>query len=373
MAATTVLTGLELTKWRRSFVREFIRDSGFEPYMGDAATNIIHVHNDLKSDGYKLRVPLVKRLQQAGVTGSTTLSGTEEALDQYYFEIEWDFHRHAMMIDKKERAKSAPDLLATFRPHLREWSSELIKYQIIDQFHTIDGVKYTDATEVEKDAWLTANETRVLFGSAVGNNAINDHSAALAAIDTTNDKLSANMITLMKRRARFASPHIKPFKTGTQGREYYVLFAHPLCFRDLKQDETMLKANREARPRDVDKNPIFQDGDLIYDGVIIREIPEFYQPRFDTDTVNTQTHLAGVGDSGSDVGVNFLCGTQAICYANKQFAMPTTDRNDDYGFLRKLGIEMAHGIGKMRWSNGASDPSVDFGVSTIYASAQADA
>lgn len=36
----------------------------------------------------------------------------------------------------------------------------------------------------------------------------------------------------------------------------------------------MQTANREAPPRDVDSNPIFQDGDLIYDGVVVREIPE---------------------------------------------------------------------------------------------------
>ena len=96
MATTEVLSGLDLTKWRRDFVREYVRDSGFSTYMGDSPMDIIHVINDLKTDGYTIRVPLVGRLQGGGVQGNTALSGAEEALDQYYQDIAWEFHRNAV-------------------------------------------------------------------------------------------------------------------------------------------------------------------------------------------------------------------------------------------------------------------------------------
>jgi len=372
MAETSVLSGLELRKWRKKFVREYIRDSGFAPYMGNSPTNIIHVVNDLKTNGNDIRVPLVKRLQSPGVSGNQRLGGSEEQLDQYYQDVDWDYYRNAIEVSKKDRDRSAVDLLGVRTPLLREWASELVKYECIENFHTINGTKFSDTSESNRDAWLTANSDRVLFGAAKSNASTNDHSAALANIDATNDKLTPEVITLAKRMARYASPHIKPFKTGTQGREYYVLFANPLSFRDLKTDSTMTQADREARARDVDSNPIFQDGDLIYDGVIIREIPEFYQARFDADSVNTDTHLAGVGNGGIDVGANFLCGCQAIAMVNKQVATPISKKEDDYNFFDGIGVELAHGFSKMRWANGGVS-AIDHGMMTIYAAAVADA
>jgi N4-gp56 family major capsid protein len=370
MASTTVLSGLELTKWRRDFIRSYVRDSGFEAYMGDSEMDIIHVVNDLKTDGYTIRVPLVLDLQSNGVSGNQKLTGNEEQLDQYYQDVSWEFYRHAVETTKKETKKSAVDLLSVKRPLLRTWASELIKYQVIEEFHAMHGTKYSVAAEATKDAWLAANTDRVLFGNLISNHSANDHSAALANIDTTNDKLTAASVHLLKRRARNAYPRIRPFKTGTQGREYFVMFTHPRCFRDLKKDTTIAAANRDARPREVDSNPIFQDGDIIYDGIIFREIPELEVAR-NSSSVNTETTLVGVGASTSDVGVNFLCGCQSIAFVNKQAATPVTKKEDDYGFVDGVGIEMAHGIEKLTWNNGSGSRK-DFGMVTAYFSASAD-
>lgn len=172
--------------------------------------------------------------------------------------------------------------------------------------------------------------------------------------------------------ARTATPHIRPFKTGTQGREYYVMFCHPICFRDLKTDAAMIAANRDSRAREggaMDQNPIFQDGDMIYDGIIFREIPEFYRARQGTG-YNTDTHLVGVGASSIDVGANFLCGAQALGMVNKQAPLPTKKSEDDYGFVDGTGIELAHGMQKLRWNNG-SGLNKDLGMVTVYCSAAA--
>lgn len=372
---TTVLSGLDLTKWQTEFMKSYVRDSGFAPYMGTSEMDIIHVKNDLKTDGYTIRIPLLLDLQSDGVTGNQRLSGNEEALDQYYFDVSWEYYRHAVETSKKEREKSANNLLAAKRPLLRTWASEKIKYQLIDSFHKMGTTKYSAAAEATKDAWLAANTDRVLFGNAISNHSANDHSAALANIDTTNDKLTAASVRLLKRRARNAYPRIRPFKTGTQGREYFVMFTHPRCFRDLANDTTILAANRDARPRDVEANPIFQDGDLIYQGIIFREIPELEVAKF-SSSVNTETTLVGVGASTSDVGVNFLCGAQALAFVNKEMPTPTAKKEDDYGFFSGVGIELAHGIEKVRWANNTSGnlgtTQKDFGMLTAYFSASAD-
>lgn len=373
---TALLSGLDLTKWRQNFIRETVRDSGFEPYMGTSASDIIHVINDLDTDGYTIRVPLLKQLKGSGVSGDQRLSGNEEALNQFYQDITWDFYRHGVEISKKQREKSAVKLLEAVRPQLADWASSKIKYQIIDTFHSLNGVRYASCPEATKDAWATANADRVLFGSAVSNYST-DHSAALANVDSTNDKLTTSVATLAKRLARKARPFIRPFKTGTQGREYFVMFCHPLCFRDLKADTVMQNANRDARPREVSTNPLFQDGDLIYDGIIFREIPEFYMPLDPDESVNTATTLVNAGAGGTTtVAPNFLCGAQAIGFANKQMPVPKVKKEDDYDFFKGMGIELAHGIEKLTWNNGANtttDPRKDVGMFTVYCSAQPDA
>jgi hypothetical protein len=81
MASTTVLSGLELIKWQRDFMREYVRDSGFKPYMGSELTNIICVKNDLESDGYTIRIPLVGRLKaNAGSVAALPLNEKDENL-----------------------------------------------------------------------------------------------------------------------------------------------------------------------------------------------------------------------------------------------------------------------------------------------------
>lgn len=369
MADTSVLSGLDLTKWQRSFWREYVRDSGFAPYMGASPMDIIHTINDLKTDGYTIRVPLVARLDATGVSGNTALSGQEETLDQYYQDIAWEYYRNAVKFSKKEKNKSAVDLLEAARPLLKEWATEKVKYDIIGAMHKVSGaVAFSAASAAQKNTFAANNQDRMLFGATRSNYSAT-HATGLATVDSTNDKLTPEIVSLAKFMAKTANPRIRPFKTGTQGREFFVMFAHPICFRDLKTNSTMTAANREARTRDVDTNPIFQDGDLIWDGVIIREIPEFYSARQGTG-YNTDSHLEAVGAASIDVGANFLCGAQAIGLVNKQAPLPTVLENKDYGFFDGFGIELAHGIDKIRWNNG-SGTNKDLGMVTVYASAAA--
>ena len=171
----------------------------------------------------------------------------------------------------------------------------------------------------------------MLFGAAVGNNSGNDHSASLANIDNTAAKLTTNVISLAKRRAQLASPAIKPIRLN-EDEEWYVMFANSLSFRDLSKDPAMVQANREARAREgnsMNSNPLFT-ALLVWDGVIIREIPEI-------------PVLAGVGAGGIDVGANFLCGAQAVGVGWAQRTKSTTDVRD-YGFRTGVGVQEIRGI-----------------------------
>src|SRR5205085_1402638 len=198
----------------------------------------------------------------------------------------------------------------------------------------------TVASAAQKNAWSDANSDRVLYGIARSNLVGGNHAASLANVDSTNDKASAALLLLLKRMARRGNPVIRPFKqTEGDNREYYVAFCGSNAFRDLAADPVIVSANTNARPREgggMDDNPIFQDGDLLYRGIIIREVPE----------IDDLCTISGAGAAGIDVAPIFLCGQNALALPYGQMPKPTERKEDDYGFVVGRGVEMVYGIAK---------------------------
>jgi N4-gp56 family major capsid protein len=365
MADTTLATASQIQKWDAKFFAEYVRNSGFSAYMGRSPMMPIIAKYELTDAGRVINIPLVTKLSGAGVTGSTALEGAEEALNNYNFPISIAWKRNGVLITKDQQHWTEMDLRMAARDMLDYWASSGLRTDIIAAMKSkwetsgSTAVAYGSATEAQKDLWLDRNNDRVVFGSALSNvstsapagGATRDHSASLSNVDSTNDKLSRSVISLLKRRAKAASPGIRPIRVNDgSGREYFVAFTGSLPFRDLKLDLDSTNAN--ARPRDVGTNPIFQDGDLEYDGVIIREIPEM-------------APISGVGASSIAVGEVFLCGAQALAVAWGQEPKSTTDVRD-YGFRKGVGIEEARGVQKLVFNG------VDHGMVTGYVSALGD-
>lgn len=365
MADTTLNTASRIQKWDSSFFAEYVRDTRFRPYMGRATGNgsmmPIITKYELSSGGKTINMPLITRLKGKGVQGNARLTGNEEALGNYNHPVKINWNRNGVTIKKPEEHWTEIDMRNAARMMLRTWASEGLRDDIITGMLSYDGTSrlmgkdeaneggagltplaaYNALSEGTKDAWLAANTDRFLFGAAVANHSGNDHSAALGNIDTTTDRLDADMVSLAKSVALEAGRtgmsnerNIRPFRTNdAEGREWFVMFVGSRGFRDLKRDDAIRAANREARPRAVGSNPIFQDGDLIWDGVIIREVPEL-------------PVITGVGDSSSDVAPAFLCGAQAISVAWGQEPASRTKKEDDYGFEYGVAIEECRGVSK---------------------------
>lgn len=376
---TQLATASEKQKWQKDYFSEYVRDSKYKPYMGRKATSIFVVKHELQEEaGKTINIPLITRLKGRGVTGSQVLDGQEEDLGNYNFPISIEWRRHGVRVPKSTSYKTEIDLLNAARDMLREWEAEKLRDDIIEASLSVIPLTTTTvpvrmgaitedttnggyviltadniASEANKDAWLALNSDRVLFGALRSNISSNDHSAALTTCDNTNDKLTPEVAELGKRMAKNASPHIRPFKIKG-GAEFFVLFCNSRCFRDVKASTSMQAANRDARPRDVSANPIFQDGDLIKDGIIYREVEEL-------------PTLVDVGSGGTvDVGVNFLCGAQALGIAWGQMPTPQTDRDKDYKFRPGVAIEELLGVEKICF-NGKQH-----GMVTIYAAAEPD-
>jgi N4-gp56 family major capsid protein len=258
-----------------------------------------------------------------------------------------------------EEQKSAIDLRDGVRRTLMDWSMEDTRDQVISALGSFNGTAYADASESAKDAWLVDNADRVLFGATKSNNSSNDHSASLANIDNTNDKATPAALSLLKRIALSANPKIKPI-TVDGGKRYFVAFAGNRVFRDLRENSTMVQAQREVILKNQNLK-IFEGGDLDWDGIVIHEV----------DDIPVYT---GVGAGSIDVSPLYLCGAQAV---GMGWAKRWTSVSKEFDYEDKHGvaIESIMGIEKLNFGSGSADTDdlKQHGVVTGYFAAVADA
>lgn len=379
MAEVVLAQASEKQVWVTKFLREYVRESGFMPYMGTAEDNIIRIRNELKTEGGAyINVPLITRLKGRGVRGAEVLKGNEDDLGNFNDQVRIDWIRNAVKVPKSTSYKTDIDLFDAAKPALRTWDAELLRDDTIDALASIiiagaadingiagtdSAVLYANASAAQRNAFLVANADRILFGNSKANASSGVWATALGNVDATNDKLTASTAMLAKRMARMAgkvdnSINIRPYKSdATAGREWFVMFCNSLSFRDLAADSTIIQANTQARAREgdaIERNPLFQDGDLLYNGIIFREIPEI-------------PVIPGVGNGGIDVGFNFLCGQSAITVAYGQDPQFRTDTKEDYEFRPGVAIEELRGIKKTSYAG------KQYGVVTLVNAAVADA
>ena len=361
MTDSAAATGLTVQQWDEKFFVDSLNASIFKPFMGSKSNSVINVKEDLtKKPGDSVTFSLVNALSGAGVTGSSTLEGNEEALVSRSQKVTIDQYRNAVRIPVLEDQFTAIPLRNAGKDALMNWEMELTRDKVISALNEINGVAYGSASEAQKDAWLVDNTDRVLFGAAKSNHGV-DFSAALLNIDNTADKLTASAITLMKRIAKTAAPKIGPLKPRNGGvtSDSYVMFVPSLVLRDLTEDTAFLQANREARQRGK-QNPIFAGADYIYDNIAIIEVEDIPID-------------AGAGAGGIDVAPVFLCGAGAVAMAWGKRPQ-TVDEEFDYGDKQGLAIRQWYEITKMNYGTGSGDTDdlKDHGVVTGWFAAVAD-
>ena len=308
MALSSPQSNNKLVQYTTEINREYVRENLFSPSMGTSLTSIIRLRNEPKKGGEQMNIPIVTRLTGAGV-GVGTLVGNEEAIDNYGMRAWVDWARNAVATNKAEEQKDSADIFGEAKPLLSDWGKELQRDEIIAAMmalpseaapanlgtgtgQRVNGILYQSANATQRNTWNADNSDRVLYGNVLANyNAT--HATALATVDAVDDKFTDVSVQLLKYVAKKARPRIRPYKLE-DGREYFVAFAGSNNFRQLKN--ALKTVNQDARPRDVGSNPIFQDGDQIHDGVIIREIPEI-----DEQVDNVWTSLKTAGDSSGRV------------------------------------------------------------------------
>ena len=360
MADTRVASGLTVEQWDDKFFTEYLTENRFTGEMGQSEGNIIQVKENLmKKKGDRINFALVNKLTQAAITGRNVLEGNEEDMASRSFEVTVDKRRNGVRVAEIDEQFSAIGLREAAKSVLKDWSMKDTEKLIIQALASKNGTNFADASETIRDAWLADNTDRTYFASGYAGA---DHSAGLTEQDTTNDRLTAADISAMKYKALVtASPKIRPIRNEANGRHYFILYTDPRCFRDLKQEASspIIQAQREVN-LEMENNRLFKGGDLLWDGVIIKEIHEMYD--------ELATPFANLGDAGTvEIGCAFLCGAQAIGAA---YAKRWTSREEtfDYGDKRGVAIEAIYGINKMQFGSGSTDTAdlKDHGVITGY-------
>lgn len=367
MAQTYAASGLTPQQWDDKFFRDYVRASRFKRYMGTDEAAIIQLKEDLtKRRGDSVTFALVNELTGNGVTGNTTLKGNEERLGSRSHKVSVNVLRHAVAVDDWDVQKSTIELRDAAKVQLREWAQKQLRDGILSALGQIDGVAFGSSTAAQRNTWTANNQDRVLFGTSTSNYNVT-FLTALNAIGAT-EQLSPLVLSLMARMAASASPKVKPVYVKEMDQEWYVAFVGPRAWRDLTEDNpttnVLTLANRDARIRGVD-NPLFTGDSLVWDGIIIRQIPEI---------VNLGTYGAFSGSAGAAIEPVYLCGAQAVGLAWAQRTKSTTDV-DDYEFVHGVGVQEIRGIEKLRFGTAAGADTTtpkDHGVVTAFVAAAAD-
>lgn len=359
MAEVQLSSLSDVAVWRRDYLKSYTRATGYAPYMGRSASSIIRILSDLEAKaGSVINVPLILELRGRGVEGAEVLEGNEEEMENYGDQIRVNWNRNGVVVPKSTSYKTEMDLLGAARDRLVIWNKVKLRNSINESFKSIivpgvtdtDGnmtadiaVPYANSTATQRNAYLALNSDRMLFGNAYANSTSLNWATSLGNVDATNDKMSAQVIQMAKALAKQTTNNangmaINPYQSdATAGREWYVMFMGSDDFNNASRDPTIAQADRDARERGVDTNPIFQGGDRIYDGVILREIPEL-------------TPLIGAGAAGVNVGRSFLCGAGALGIAWGQDPTPRTDQDRDYKFRPGVAIEELRGQKKLSFT-----------------------
>lgn len=350
MADTFIVSASRKQVWDARFIAEYVRASQFSDMMGSDVNKPIYIDRDLmRQKGETKNVPLRAKLSGPGVTGNTALEGNEESLNNYNDPVTIEWKRNAVLVDKVEENCTELDVREGGKMALKDWFVEEDRDQIIQTLESpsADGLTaYASCTEAVKDAWLVANADRVFFGAASSNYS-GDHSADLAKLDTTADKLTYSNVRAARAMMKVANPLIRPIKIDGKG-EFYVAYCNSYAHRDLRISLDSIHQN--ARERGMG-NPLFQDGDIIFENVIFKEVPEM-------------TSFADVGDSGTtDVAAVVYCGAQAVLGVYKQMPKLVVDAKRDYEFRYGVAIEGARRFKKAYFN------SKQHGVFTHYVAA----
>ncbi|PCI52559.1 MAG: hypothetical protein COB36_14800 [Alphaproteobacteria bacterium] len=331
-----------LAKQEKKFYKEYLDDTGLKQYMGSGNNDVIQVNMKLIDGGDTIATPLVQQLR-GSKKGTKTVVGNETKMHASDFLMRPNWVRDGVTIDKAQTQKSYIDLLRARKETLKDSARDIAFYNCLEAFTSVgkkeanydakESVPQTNpiatATNTEKSAWQDGNGDRVFFNAANGIKVAGDFDGSITALQAASQPTASQVLNKIKdeaqRRNRITGPTsryaIRPIR-GSGNRKEFLVLVGTKVFNWIENDEEIKEFYKHAARNGIKNNRYFQDGDIKYKGLNIREIPEM-------DEFNI----------ASDIGTINFCGAQSLALAVGQRLRHTKRDETDYGFISGVGFE----------------------------------
>lgn len=232
MADTRVVEGLSPEIWDDQFSTEFYQKNPFAHLMGTGPNNPIRIKEDFASkSGNGITFEFITNLDRGSIRGRQPLRGHEDKLGEYGDKVFWEMRKKGVSMHEMDEDLAAIDLRRAARGALRTWADEDVKYETLEGLSMVGqdmDIPYSVATTAQKNTWHTNNQDRVLYGASPSNFVSANHASSLANIDNTNDKLTKENVSLIKRLALRARPRITPLRVEGNDKRFLSASLIPL-------------------------------------------------------------------------------------------------------------------------------------------------
>lgn len=324
-----------IQKWSEKQYRDIRRGSFFDQFAKEDENSFIQVKRDLNGDvGNKVTFTLIPDLYGEGVTSRVTLTGNEESLNDYTFDIELEEYAHAVASRGPiDRRRPVWRWDPTARRVLKDWG-----------MRKIDRLMFKE---------LTDSPSTIFYETAGGITTGTVPATVISALTSANSRLdSTDIITHVKAAVStgydaendtsYQNSRVLPVRMD--GDDYYMIVVHPYVFADFKRSDEYKQLNREARERSK-SNPLFTNAKFCYDNVIVFE--------------HERVPLTRIDASNAYCKAIFL-GKQGGCWAWGMNPKFVPGEITDYQREQRLSIQMICKAKKPQF-NGK-----DFGSAAVY-------
>ena len=344
MGATVSTANLRSKLWATKLWVEAAQDLFFKRFMGteepteekvdsEAFNNIVVLKEELLAEGamvpkkgVQLTLGLALKLTGAGVTGDSTLEGSEEAINTYDFTVTASQIRNGVVLTGlTDEYKVSYSMRANAKALLKLWLKERLDYLMM----------YALSCDPTNSATVAYNR-HIYAGSATTVAGLND------STKDTGELFDTRIISKAKRIASKAIPKIRP--VYVKGKPYYVILASPEQIRSLHECTAWNNAYQNAAEAGMD-NPIFTGADSVYDGVVIHEYPDICTAVSGKELASDATSADNTATD--DVARALFLGAQAGVYAlcKRPFWVEKSfDYENQAGFATGLVVAIAKTI-----------------------------
>lgn len=323
MAATNfgINHPLAVKLWSEKLYREALKETYIGKFIGNTSSSLIQLLTDTqKGSGDKITFGLRMQLNQAGVSGDSTLEGNEEALSFYNDSIFIDQLRNAVRSQGRMSEQRVPyNMREESMMALKDWMSNAMDTGFFNQICGNTGETDTKKTGMQA---AVAPTTLIVGGG---------HSTEASLSATTTHAITLRDLDIAVARAKVASPVFKPLRI--KGEDYYVAFVHPYQTYQLRgqtssgQWADIQKAAIQGG--NISGNPIFTGALGVYNGVVLHESSRI-------------PNVVGTPNSGAvtDFRRGAFCGAQVAAIAFGQDSGPnrTTWNEKMFDFGNQLGV-----------------------------------